>query len=699
MNNFFRRNQKKLMAVFAAGLMIVFILPVGVDQLMGGRDVVMARAAGEAVTFTDLQRASQQWELLKSLPDPSSQFGAPLVFRLEEVALEIDPGLAQSFMGRGGGEARHPELFLLLQREAERAGVRVSDEQVQELAERLGPTPLLTGPRAPDTREALRALLLVQGLVQQYAGAVKVSAPMVTRQVALQHQVPSLRVAEFAAEPLKQDLPAPTTQQLAQHFQKYAAEPTSQPTDANPFGFGYRYPNRVKVQYIRVPRQQVVEAVRATKTPFEWQVEALRYYNANPQQFQGFPPTPSTTQAATGPATSQATTQPATAPADAATTEPSTTPSTGPTTGPSTSPATQEAPRLTTRPFEEMKERAVEEAMRDDVDAEMKRIIAAIQDRLTTDYQAFQKAQVGTGTTRPTTQPGGYGSFEHLQRLADDIQQRFKVRPAVTSDGEWKTPDELSALPGIGTASTEGGETFASLALRAEPLLPPGAQAEPAEVMSLYEPSPALRDLEENVYFFAVTAADPSHPPATMGAVAERVERDYRAAAAYEQALAAARKLLDAAQSSNLTDAAKAAGRETVSATYRAVPDFMTGRTRMEPTYTLNDPAARAEFAAQSEALLGRASTTQPHPVSLIELPTEGKVLVAELADVTAQWGPAEYAILREARAQQLRADAARRLIAAYFSRPAVTARMDFRWEEGHEPRSDEPGETGLAGS
>src|SRR5439155_24486513 len=60
---------------------------------------------------------------------------------------------------------------------------------------------------------------------------------------------------------------------------------------ANPFGFGYKYPDRVKLQYIAIPRSDVRKAVESSKTPYEWGVEARKYYMQNTYQF------PSTQQA------------------------------------------------------------------------------------------------------------------------------------------------------------------------------------------------------------------------------------------------------------------------------------------------------------------------------------------------------------------------------------------------------------------
>lgn len=695
--NFFRRNQKKFLAIFASVLMVAFILPLGANQFGRARDTVAGRLNGKKVYSSQLLQASREWMLLKRIPDPQSRFGAPLVSRLgtydialgmrfgslqgfprSEVAAEIDPRLRDDMSGRrDSGAPEHPELFLMLQEEARQAGIRVSDEQVQEVYEaaQFSIGAIASGETADDVRDAIRHLLEVQGLIQRYAAAIKVSEPEVTRNVALQGQTPVLKMVEFSADAFKQDVPPPTTQQAAEQFQKYAAQPTSQPSDANPFGFGYEYPDRVKLAYIEVPRAQVVEAVRQTKSPFDWEVQALRYYREHLQEFV------STTQ----PSTTQSSTQPATT--QSATTEPTTTASTAPSTtqaSATTSPSTQQARAVpTTQPFEQVKDQAVRKAMDGDVDAMSKQVVAAVRDRLIADWEAFRRNSSANPTTAPTTQPGGYGSFEYLRRVAEDVQARFKgVRPSVAwLDNDWKTADDLAKLPGIGqTSAFDLSLPFAAYAMRAEAFVPP-AQKDDPNVLSLFEPSQAMKDLQGNTYFFMLTGAEKAHPPTTMADVAQRVESDYRTAAAFERAKAAAQKLLDAAKKSgNLADAAKAENKPVITENFALTMLIGQGRD-LVPDYPLSDETAREQMGVQARQLVAQATPQNKNPVSLITLPTAGKVFVAQLADLNAHWTAAEYAQIRTISAEQARSNAAHQLLSQYFSRTAVEARMNYQEE------------------
>src|SRR5688572_18928296 len=122
MYRFFQRNQKKLLAVFGAFLMVVFILPSTVGSGGGGRqNPVVAYVGKDKIYLSEMGQARADWELLKRVrPISISQFQQiPWVrYKLGVVATEID---------------RSPELFLLLQKEAQRLGIRAAPDRIENL--------------------------------------------------------------------------------------------------------------------------------------------------------------------------------------------------------------------------------------------------------------------------------------------------------------------------------------------------------------------------------------------------------------------------------------------------------------------------------------------------------------------------------------------------------------------------------------
>ncbi|HEV2292823.1 MAG TPA: SurA N-terminal domain-containing protein [Tepidisphaeraceae bacterium] len=619
MYRFMQKNKKKLLAVFAAFLMIVFILPAGLDQFGGGgRDPVLAKLGDEEIHASEFQQAEQEWRMLSELRagGPRSQFGAQLPFAYR---LGWDPATSEMDLFTQGAPplpvraiTGNPRLYLLLQREAQRMGIAISDDRANEVL-----VNELAGAIPPDKqsadrlRRAIANFLAVQVAFDRGSSVIKVSDPAVQHELARRTQNVTVNVSSFPAAEYAEKVPAPTTQQLQAHFQKYKdVSPVVDPKE-NPFGFGYRYPNRATLQYISVPRENVRKMVEASRTDYEWEVEASKYYLQNQSQF----PTTQGSQPATGPATTQSTTT-------------------------ASAQSTTQAKGPTTRPFEEVRDDAKARIVVPEVErraAEIQSRIAAI---MAADYQAFRSAvpEPSAGSTQPTkaapnsSQGVPYNSYEYLQRLAQTIQRDFNVLPTVAAyDDQLRTQEELAALPLIGAAmADETNQPFAQyITTAAQPFLPED-QRDSSGALPLLAPSRPLRDPANNAYIVRLTAADPAHAPATLAEVEEAVRADVIAAAAFEQARSDAAKLLEQAKQTGLRQAAQSGQRNVL--TVGPFPFDIRGKL---PGLELENDDSTARFAEGAFDLLATPAPREgAKPVGLIELPNEGKVYVAELADV-----------------------------------------------------------------
>ena len=128
---------------------------------------------------------------------------------------------------------------------------RVNDVMINDLDQSRLPTDRATRERV---HRAIENLLLVETAFQRAASTVKVSDPAIRHELALRGQNITVNMVEFNAAAHAEKVAAPTTQQAQAQFEKFAkVDPKAQSND-NPFGFGYRYPNRVKLQYISIPR-------------------------------------------------------------------------------------------------------------------------------------------------------------------------------------------------------------------------------------------------------------------------------------------------------------------------------------------------------------------------------------------------------------------------------------------------------------
>src|SRR5439155_16654028 len=110
-------------------------------------------------------------------------------------------------------------------------------------------------PTRSHLRNAIAHLLLIEAGIERASSPIKVSVPMVRHAIAENLQRLNLKLVEFPAADYVAKVPPPTTQQLDEQFKKFAnADAVLVDTKTNPHGFSYRFPDRVKLQYITVPR-------------------------------------------------------------------------------------------------------------------------------------------------------------------------------------------------------------------------------------------------------------------------------------------------------------------------------------------------------------------------------------------------------------------------------------------------------------
>lgn len=636
MYRFLQKHGKKIMAIFGAFLMISFTLPAAYRYGDNSRNPVVGTLEGEKLYANELFEASRSWELLSGLP--------------------IQGGSAVDILGPAAVAQirQHPVLFLLLQKEAQRMGVRVNNDMLESIV-RNSPG-MLSGNEERDQllRRAISDILLVRQGFQRATSAIKVTEPMISQQLAELQQSITLSAVEFNAAQYTEKIPAPSAEQLRAQFEKYADTLRGAASEGNPFGFGYRYPDRVKFQYIAIPRvdvRKVVEAARA-KDPYAFIVEAQRYYLQNRAQF------PST--------------QPAEKSADAF--------SLG--SGGSTKPA---ATAPTTKPFE-----LVEQEIKDRIiDAETDRRVAAITERinqqLAADWAAYSAARPNAATTQgttsrpaapPTSLGAPYDSLEYLTKLAAVIQKDFGVLPTVVSKADaWLTHEDLAKLPGVGLAAVGGIPLADYIMAFSTPFVAESDRDDQMNLIEVMEPTRPLNDSANNVYIARVSAAEPSHKPATLTEVENQVRADVIARQAFELAKADANALLAKARENGLETAS--GGKGLVSA-----GPLTRRQGQVVPTLTLTGDAATRFVDGAFKLLSTPTSRPTGKPVRLVEMPQDGRVFVAELGNVDAMWNERTRPMAEAQIRQMVEQELATLFGEEWFDYQAVTTRLSFKADE-----------------
>jgi hypothetical protein len=726
MNRTLRKYGKQIMAVLGVLLMIAFALPSACSSNYRRGDTTLGtiRNGKETLTARDYNTYVREWSTLKQrfgpvvlsavlggggqlgddalveiLADPQAanmlqQFASmrqrnpSLYFQL----LQMQPGAANMAILEERGEQvyvqldQNPEMFVLLAKEAADMGLGAHADVVESTLVRLGVSPEAAPDEYQALRQALRTLLSIDTAANVAASVVKVSQPQLINRLASQRQEIAVNLLEFAAKDFLDKVPAPTDEQLKAQFDKYKdveADPTPAPGGKNPLGFGYKYPNRVKYDAVLIRKEDVRKGVPAIDD-----VEAREYFLRNKGQFT---------------ATTQPTTQDK---------QDSISPFVGPTTRQQT--------------FAEVREKIVKTLTDQRADELESKVRDAVRNTMKADFDAYRaataggttKAAGGASATGPVSSLGvPYNSYDYLKKLRDKIQADFKVTLTIEQQDGWQTPTQLEesklGKDGYATESrialprflTSRVEAFVPEALRKE-LAQRGGENKP---LAIWEPGPIFRDVTDDAVIVRATAAEAAHVPAKLDEVKEKVAADVKLAAAYEAAQKAAQAALEAAKSGKWLTAVAADQKKKVITTglFGASANGMSTPLPV-PGYDLKGPAL-TQFVQGAFKILAQAprpggtaprapstrSTTQPttavakaattpvaafkdHPIGLIDLPSEGKVIVAEVDQLKPTWTKDREAFFTARTALEARFEIEQALRQAWLQYDAVTSRLGY---------------------
>src|SRR5262249_41804420 len=140
--------------------------------------------------------------------------------------------LAEAFGQQAISEIeRHPIMFLLLQREAVKNGITVSDRDLDallgEIQVRLPDRNVLyenvkDGDTGDRVREAVRQFMLINSSFDQALSMIKVSQPLLASRMARDLQEIKLQLVEFNNKDFTDKVAAPTPEQIQEQFNKFA---------------------------------------------------------------------------------------------------------------------------------------------------------------------------------------------------------------------------------------------------------------------------------------------------------------------------------------------------------------------------------------------------------------------------------------------------------------------------------------------
>ena len=312
----FRKNNKKVMAVVVIFIMFSFIGGGTLLQQLSkrGRGGALAQF-GEKNEITDYDRllARRELEILKMLradallrsQDLHGIFLGELLFSDQRASTALINRLKQTIRTNQYGISEKqindiyrrkvpPDIYwLLLQNEAQLAGIRISNTQVGELLGRVIPQLFegqtysqLIGAIIRQQRIPEDQILTTLGkllAVLQYSSTVCSNEDLTTRQImqaaSTEEEKVNVEFVKFDSAVFAEKQQQPGADKIAEHFDKYKAIAPGTVSDENPHGFGYKLPDRVQLEYIAVKLDEVKTIVKRPT-----QDELGDYYSRNKEQ-------------------------------------------------------------------------------------------------------------------------------------------------------------------------------------------------------------------------------------------------------------------------------------------------------------------------------------------------------------------------------------------------------------------------------
>jgi hypothetical protein len=303
----FRKNNQKIMAFVVIGTMIGFIAGAYLQRLSrggAGRHRTVAYFADDRpITNYDLALARRDLETLKMLRADNMlrSLSMPL-FRARDLHAAVlgellfaDRTASPAFLNQIKQMVRTDQYavsdeqindiynrtmgsevyWFLLKSEAAQAGVRISNNfSGNQLARTI---PQITG--GATYQQIIGSIVNRQGLSEQdilttfselmgilrYAqmvcAAEDITASQIMHDVKWENERMDVEFVQLGAAAFAEKQPEPTQDQISAHFDRYKRYFAGEITDEDPYGFGYKLPDRVRLEYIAVKLDDISSIV------------------------------------------------------------------------------------------------------------------------------------------------------------------------------------------------------------------------------------------------------------------------------------------------------------------------------------------------------------------------------------------------------------------------------------------------------
>ena len=321
----FRKNNKRIMAVVVIVIMIGFIGDTYIRQIGQQRTGLHSTTAyfgkNKSITNFDLASARQELEILRILradyllkgmslplvrtPDFRSLLLGELLFSDRNVSPALINRMKQMIRIQGyaisdkqindiyKNSGENHLYWLLLNKEAEQAGIVVSSDSAGKQLSRVVPQMFngvtysqlissLVSQQGVSEREILTTFGKLLAVVE-YAKIMCATDDVTTSQIRLavsrENETLNMELMKFESDVFAENQGEPAEQQIVEQFDKYKKFFAGTVSEENPYGFGYKLPDMVRLEYIAVRLDDVSGIV----TPLT-QEEVEEFYQRNREQ-------------------------------------------------------------------------------------------------------------------------------------------------------------------------------------------------------------------------------------------------------------------------------------------------------------------------------------------------------------------------------------------------------------------------------
>jgi hypothetical protein len=313
------------MAFVVIALMIVFTIEPLMNYFSSAKTgegkAIASYGNGKKITRQDVAFANQQIEALKALglesvlrpvdprqtssQDMRSILLGELIFpersaaiesigKIKQIATMGDYGVSDSQINEIYARQYPPSIYwVLLTKEAHEAGINVSVERAKEQLEVVVPRIFQGRPYSQVIGAIEKQYRLSEGQVLDafaemsaiinYCSVVcsteNITIPQILHQTNLRREILDINYVVLEASTFKDDSFKPEASKVAEQFAKYKKYFAGEPDKDNPYGFGYKLPERVSFEYIVVRLDDVAAAIKPLT-----QQETEDYYQQHSSQ-------------------------------------------------------------------------------------------------------------------------------------------------------------------------------------------------------------------------------------------------------------------------------------------------------------------------------------------------------------------------------------------------------------------------------